>query len=69
MKNTGDTPLNERLVLSIEDASRYIGLSKTSIYNLLEEGEFGSFKVGKRRLIRREELDAFVARQVPQEAA
>ena len=57
--NTQPEPLAVRLVV----AARMIGLSRSMIYELLEEGAIESIKVGRARLIPVESLRAFLAAQ------
>jgi excisionase family DNA binding protein len=44
-------------------AAGYLGVSRRTIYRLLEEGELEGFHVGTRYLVSRASLDAFIARQ------
>ena len=45
------------------DATRYSGLSRTFLYELMQAREIEAIKVGKRRLILRQSIDDFLARQ------
>lgn len=51
-------PFNQRPTLSIDEAVRYSGLSRSLIYELMGASRIRSTKLGKRRLIVRESLDA-----------
>ncbi len=44
----------------VRDAARTYGLSRTTLYKLLAEGRLQSVKVGRRRLILRDSLDALL---------
>ena len=44
----------------VDDAARTYGLSRTTLYKLLSEGRLQSVKVGRRRLILRDSLDALL---------
>jgi excisionase family DNA binding protein len=44
--------------LSIEEASGYLGVSVSTIGRMLREGRVPSTYVGRRRLVRREDLDS-----------
>jgi len=44
-------------------AVTYSGLSRTKLYALMGEGEIEAVKVGKRRLVLRQSIDDFYARQ------
>jgi excisionase family DNA binding protein len=50
----------ERLAYSVEEAAEALGISRDLIYDLLRTGELASLKVGQRRLITRQALDAFL---------
>lgn len=45
------------------DATTYSGMSRTRLYALMDAKEIEAIKVGRRRLILRESIDAFIARQ------
>lgn len=45
----------------IEDAARRLGVSRSTIYNLITTKELTPFKVGNRTLIAESELHRFVA--------
>lgn len=55
-------PFLQPTALSLQEASVYSGLSRSSLYRKMNEGELASLKVGARRLIRRSDLDAFLDR-------
>jgi len=44
----------------VGDAARAYGLSRTTLYKLLSEGRLQSVKIGRRRLILRDSLDALL---------
>jgi excisionase family DNA binding protein len=44
-------------------AATYLGVSRATIYRLLEAGELEGFHVGAAAMVTRASLDAFVARQ------
>lgn len=52
------TPIHPT-AFSIPDAAQYSGLSRSRLYGLMQTGEIASLKVGGRRMIRRDALDAF----------
>ena len=59
------TELAERPVIlpkavAVEEAARLLGLSRTSLYELLESGRIRSIKVGSRRLVPTAALDEFL---------
>jgi excisionase family DNA binding protein len=59
---TKPTPINfqERLALRINDAVVVSGLSRSTIYELLKAGKLRAVKIGGRRLILRESLQALL---------
>ena len=52
--------IKDRLTLRLPDAVLYSGLGRSSLYKLLSSGRLRSVKVGSRRLILRESLDALM---------
>jgi excisionase family DNA binding protein len=51
---------NERIALRIRDASIVSGLSRSTLYELLKSGKIRAVKIGGRRLILRESLEALL---------
>ncbi|WP_421860717.1 excisionase family DNA-binding protein [Oceanicaulis sp.] len=47
---------------SVLKAAEYLGVSRSQVYRLLAEGSLDSLKIGTRRLIRRDALDALIER-------
>ena len=52
----------ERLAYSVDEVAQIIGLSRDLLYDQMRSGRLGSIKVGRRRIITRQQLDAFLAR-------
>ena len=48
-------------LLTIRQALAILPVSRSTIYQLVADREIRSFRVGKRILIRREDLDAFIS--------
>jgi len=48
-------------LLSVREACRLLGLSRTTLYEKMSSGRLRSVTVGRRRLIPREAIDDFVA--------
>ena len=46
---------------SIREAARMCGVSRATLYRLLKEGKIASIKIGSRRLIREDQLNALLA--------
>ncbi|MEW6257786.1 MAG: excisionase family DNA-binding protein [Pseudomonadota bacterium] len=57
-------PFSERRCLSVEQAASYIGLGRTSVFNLIRDGELQTIKVGQRRLVVRASADRFIEKQI-----
>ena len=72
----GDTPANTATdptaegCMSIADAVAFSGVSKAALYRLMSEGQLVYAQVGRRRLVSRQSLRAWLAaRVVPPPAA
>jgi excisionase family DNA binding protein len=50
-----------RLAYSPDEAAELLGISKELIHDLLRTGRLGSVKAGRRRLIAKRHLEAFLA--------
>jgi len=51
----------ERLAYSPDEAAELLGISRELVHELLRTGQLGSVKAGRRRLIGKRHLDAFLA--------
>lgn len=49
------------IALTISDAVKVSGISRTSLYEALKRGDLTALKAGRRTLIRHAELEAFMA--------
>ena len=47
--------------LSIAQTARFLGIGRSTLYNLIKDGRLPVRKLGKRTLIIRDDLDHFVA--------
>ena len=54
-------PLTDRLAYSVEEAARVTGLSRDLLYDEMRAGRLVYLKVGRRRIITRQHLEAFLA--------
>lgn len=54
---------------SIQEAATLLGISRTTLYQLLTSGELGSLKIGRRRCIARKSLDDFIKRAIERNSA
>lgn len=59
-RNTPNIPTQEKITLRINEATAVSGLSRSTIYELLKAGKLRAVKVGGRRLISRESLQALL---------
>jgi excisionase family DNA binding protein len=55
-------PTADALFCTVRDAQTVLGLSKPTVHRLISSGQLTGVKVGRRRLIVRESLDALAAR-------
>jgi excisionase family DNA binding protein len=53
--------LTDRLAYSVEEAARVTGLSRDLLYDQMRGGRLAYLKVGRRRIITRQHLEAFLA--------
>ena len=49
--------MDDRLALSVEDAARLLGISRTLAYEAVARGELPSVRLGKRIVVPRRALD------------
>lgn len=52
--------MNDRLTYSVDEAARLVGLGRTSMYALINSGDLAVVRVGRRILIPRASLAAFL---------
>lgn len=48
--------------LRIDDAAQYLGISRRSVYRLIEAGELDRVKIGRRTVVLRESCDDYLVR-------
>jgi len=53
----------QKLAYSVDEAAQVLGVSRSTIYNLIHRADFPALKVGNRQLISREGLAAWVRKQ------
>jgi excisionase family DNA binding protein len=56
------TDSNERLAYSVDEAAAITGLSRDLLYDQMRAGKLAYLKVGRRRIITRQHLEAFLTR-------
>jgi excisionase family DNA binding protein len=54
--------LAERLAYSVDEVAEITGLSRDLLYDQMRTGQLGYTKVGRRRIITRQHLEAFLAK-------
>ncbi|NOR03638.1 helix-turn-helix domain-containing protein [Mycolicibacterium fortuitum] len=57
----GTAPEQQQLLLTISETAELLRVNKATIYRLFDRGELRWVKVGGRRLVRRTEIDRFIA--------
>ena len=57
----------DKVLFTIKGAASYLSVSRSTIYNMFEKGQIRSMHIGKRRLIPRGDLDAFITQQLEKE--
>jgi excisionase family DNA binding protein len=58
---SGRNALADRLAYSPDEAAELLGISTELIHDLVRTGQLGSVKAGRRRLIGKHHLEAFLA--------
>ena len=48
------------LLISVEETASILGIGRTLVFELIMQGKVSSVKIGRRRLVVRQELDEFV---------
>lgn len=56
----------DRLALSVSEAAALLGVSRPTVYELLNRDDFPSFRIGSRRVISRAGLERWVEQQADQ---
>ncbi len=58
-----DTTMNigDKLVYNVDEAAELLSIGRTMVFQLIAEGRLGSLKIGHRRLVPRQDLEAFIA--------
>jgi len=60
-ETAGDRPV-ERLAYSVDEAAVITGLSRDLLYDEMRTGRLAYLKIGRRRIITRQHLEAFLSR-------
>jgi excisionase family DNA binding protein len=54
-------PHRSRAVFFVDDVEKITGFSRATVWNWLKNGDLPSHNIGKRRVIRRDDLAAFLS--------
>ena len=68
MPDPAAAPPAERLAYSVEEAAQITGLSRDLLYDQMRTGRLAYLKVGRRRIITRQHLEAFLTQGVTRTA-
>jgi excisionase family DNA binding protein len=60
VESVSSTVPNERLAYSVDEAAAITGLSRDLLYDQMRTGKLAYLKVGRRRVITRHHLEAFL---------
>jgi excisionase family DNA binding protein len=58
----GNSRVPDRLVYSVEEAAKILGISRTFMFQLITTGQIDSFKIGSRRKIHRDAINRYLDR-------
>ena len=61
-------PKSEKIALSVTETAEMLGVSRPTVYRLIQRADFPAFKIGSRTLISRDGLARWVEAQAAQEA-
>jgi excisionase family DNA binding protein len=61
---TSNRPM-ERLAYSVDEAAAITGLSRDLLYDQMRTGKLAYLKIGRRRIITRQNLEAFLSKNDP----
>jgi excisionase family DNA binding protein len=65
MRENGDGQPAERLAYSVSEVAAITGLSRDLLYDQMRIGRLAYLKVGRRRIITRQHLEAFLTQETP----
>ena len=61
MTQPAQEPTGSRVLLSVEEAAQRLNVGRTTVYALIKAGDLVTVKVGRRRLVPAEAVDAYIA--------
>ena len=56
-----DTTDTSKLVYSVDECADLLRIGRSLAWQMVRQGQLGSFKIGHRRLVASEDLEAFIA--------
>jgi len=59
-----DGPRPPQLAYAIPDAAAQLGVGRTTIYGLIDAGEIQTIHIGRRRVVPRSSLEAYLERRL-----
>ncbi len=59
-----NTTQDQKFAYSIDEAAELLSIKRDSLYELIHTKQLGSFKIGARRLIAHQHLEAFIESKV-----
>lgn len=54
----------QTLSYSVDGAAKAIGVHRATVWRLIGEGELETYSIGRRKLIPRESIEAFISRRL-----
>jgi excisionase family DNA binding protein len=57
------------MLLSLDESAALMGIGIVTLHKIIRNGEIGSVKIGKRRLIPRGEIEAFIRERTTRKPA
>ena len=62
MTDRSDDAITGRLAYSVDEAAAITGLSRDLLYDQMRAGKLAYLKIGRRRIITRQHLEAFLSK-------
>jgi excisionase family DNA binding protein len=63
MERETDERTPEREFMTVAELQEWLGIGKTMLFSVLLSGEMRSFKIGRRRLIRRSDAEVWLEKK------
>ncbi|MFC0116000.1 helix-turn-helix domain-containing protein [Kibdelosporangium aridum] len=65
---TASRPMPSRVLLTVEEAAKQLGIGKTKAYELVRSGDLESVQIGRLRRIHVDAINAYAARLVAEQS-